>query len=57
MMVASDCVRTADVFFRRAGLPPTSDEMAELVRVVLASPAVETFGFYSHFGRRYPPLH
>ncbi|KAL8290148.1 hypothetical protein RQP46_003087 [Phenoliferia psychrophenolica] len=38
---------------KRAGLPPTSESMKELLRAALASPAVDVFGFYSHFGQSY----
>jgi D-serine deaminase-like pyridoxal phosphate-dependent protein len=36
---------------RRAGLPPNSSGMRELIRVAIASPYVDIYGFYSHFGR------
>ncbi|KAM0746362.1 hypothetical protein T439DRAFT_319020 [Meredithblackwellia eburnea MCA 4105] len=38
---------------KRAGLPPTSDAMAELIKKAVSSSAVEIFGFYSHFGQSY----
>ncbi|RSH80215.1 hypothetical protein EHS25_007225 [Saitozyma podzolica] len=38
---------------RRAGLPPKSADMRELISVALASDDVEIFGFYSHFGQSY----
>ncbi|ORX35544.1 hypothetical protein BD324DRAFT_59611 [Kockovaella imperatae] len=38
---------------KRAGLPPQSQQMKELVEAVLACSAVSIFGFYSHFGQSY----
>jgi hypothetical protein len=39
---------------RRAGLPPTSQAMHDLVALALSSPHISIHGFYSHFGREYP---
>ncbi|WVQ99765.1 hypothetical protein IAU59_006907 [Kwoniella sp. CBS 9459] len=38
---------------RRAGVPPTSDQMKDLIKAIVASKHVEIFGFYSHFGQSY----
>lgn len=34
----------------RAGLPPLSDDMRELITATLASSAIDIFGFYCHNG-------
>ncbi|WRT68112.1 uncharacterized protein IL334_005087 [Kwoniella shivajii] len=38
---------------RRAGVPPQSDQLKDVVKAVLSSDQVEIFGFYSHFGQSY----
>ncbi|OCF38251.1 D-serine dehydratase [Kwoniella heveanensis CBS 569] len=38
---------------RRAGVPPTSDQMKDLIKAIVASKHVDIFGFYSHFGQSY----
>ncbi|WVQ77850.1 hypothetical protein IAR50_007547 [Cryptococcus sp. DSM 104548] len=39
---------------RRAGAPPESDQMKDLLQAILNAPeAVSIFGFYSHFGQSY----
>ncbi|KAK8845620.1 hypothetical protein IAR55_006336 [Kwoniella newhampshirensis] len=38
---------------RRAGVPPTSQQMKDIIEAVVGSKHVEIFGFYSHFGQSY----
>ncbi|WWD03173.1 hypothetical protein V865_001220 [Kwoniella europaea PYCC6329] len=38
---------------RRAGVPPTSQQLKDIIQAVLSSEQVEIFGFYSHFGQSY----
>ncbi|WWC88957.1 uncharacterized protein L201_003872 [Kwoniella dendrophila CBS 6074] len=38
---------------RRAGVPPTSQQLKDIIEAVLISKHVEVFGFYSHFGQSY----
>ncbi|TYJ52111.1 hypothetical protein B9479_007291 [Cryptococcus floricola] len=39
---------------RRAGAPPESEQMKDLLAAILAAPeAISIFGFYSHFGQSY----
>ncbi|WWC62270.1 uncharacterized protein I303_104866 [Kwoniella dejecticola CBS 10117] len=38
---------------RRAGVPPTSQQLKDIIQAVLSSNHVEIFGFYSHFGQSY----
>ncbi|WWD22569.1 hypothetical protein CI109_107062 [Kwoniella shandongensis] len=38
---------------RRAGVPPTSQQMKDIIGAIVASKHVEIYGFYSHFGQSY----
>ncbi|WVF71093.1 hypothetical protein IAT40_005890 [Kwoniella sp. CBS 6097] len=38
---------------RRAGVPPTSEQMKDLIKAIVNSTHVNIFGFYSHFGQSY----
>lgn len=42
-----------DVGSKRAGIPPTSPRLAQLVRRATASPSVDVLGFYAHAGHSY----
>lgn len=48
-----DVMIKVDVGTRRAGLPPSSPRLAELVRLAEASTAVNILGFYAHAGHSY----
>ncbi|KAL2753480.1 hypothetical protein ACRALDRAFT_2126225 [Sodiomyces alcalophilus JCM 7366] len=48
-----DVMIKIDVGTRRAGIPPSSPRLAELVRLAEASAAVNVLGFYAHAGHSY----
>jgi len=50
---ASNTLHRSFIVYRRAGLPVGSDALRTLLSVILNSPVVSIFGFYSHAGDSY----